>query len=330
MISFPTIENRKELLYRHPFMASGFILLLLMTGMLYQLSSLPFFEPDESRYVEVSREMLETGEYMVPQLNYEIRLNKPALYHWMLALDFRWMGISYFSARILSIFAGICILILTGTYAARYLGTDAKIPLSITILGTSALFWWMSRIAMVDIFLCFCICSATFLFFDWERNREKKWILWAVAFLIALGVNLKGPIALVLPVMTFLIYVVLLGEGKAVWKAAPWFRFLGLIFLLSIPWYLIVTLKLGNSAGQYFFFDELIARFFTDKFHRSRPIYNFLLTVPLILIPWPFLVFRAFWSQRIYIRSQGLRYWIQTNRFHGYQFFWTLSTLLFF
>lgn len=325
----PSVHN-SSFMDQRPILSSFLVILFLALGMIYHLSFLPLFEPDESRYVEVSREMLETGEYIIPQLNYEIRLNKPAMFHWILAAGFRVMGVNSFSARLLSIVASIGLLAVTGLFAWRHLGRDARVPLSIGLLGSSALFWWMSRIAMVDIYLCFCISSALFLLFDWEQNRERKRSLWLAALAVAAGVNLKGPVAFALPAFIFVIYIAVKGEMKTVWKSAPWLRWILAAVLLSIPWYLLATIQLGRTAGQYFFIDELFGRFFTDQFKRSRPIYYYFMLLPVLLLPWTLLAFQSFWSQRINLRSQGLRYWIRNNPVHGYTIIWTLGTLLFF
>ena len=317
-------------LRRRPIYASAVVFVIILGGMLIQISSLPFFEPDESRYVEVSREMLETGEYVIPQLNYETRLNKPALYHWILASGFHFMGLSRFSARILSVLAAAGVLLLTARFAWKHLGREAEAPLSIAVLGTTALFWWMSRIAMVDIFLNLCVIAALFLLYDWERSRARKYLFWLAGLAVALGVNFKGPVAFALPAIIFFIYVAASGKLKSVWRGAPWIRWFFLILFLSLPWYVLATWKMGAEAGRYFFIDELFARFLTNKFHRERPLHLFLLMVPLVIFPWSILAVRAIWNQRIIYRSQGFRYWVKSSPARAYLLIWSAGTVIFF
>lgn len=47
--------------------------------------SLPLMDRDEPRFAEASREMLETGNWMVPHLNGEYRFDKPPLIYWFQA-----------------------------------------------------------------------------------------------------------------------------------------------------------------------------------------------------------------------------------------------------
>ncbi|MCX5900802.1 MAG: hypothetical protein NTX06_08735, partial [Proteobacteria bacterium] len=46
-------------------------------ALFYKLGSVPLADPDEPRYAESAREMIERGSYMVPYFNYEPRLQKP-------------------------------------------------------------------------------------------------------------------------------------------------------------------------------------------------------------------------------------------------------------
>ena len=81
----------------------GFVTVLIVSTLLIQLGQLELFDPDEARYVEVSREMVETGEYLIPQLDYEARVEKPPLYHWMLAGMIRRFGATPFATRLPSV-----------------------------------------------------------------------------------------------------------------------------------------------------------------------------------------------------------------------------------
>jgi predicted membrane-bound mannosyltransferase len=67
----------------------------------------PLFNPDEGRYAEIPREMLEAGNFVVPRLNDLVYLEKPPLQYWLTALGFRLLGISPFSARLVTALAAV-------------------------------------------------------------------------------------------------------------------------------------------------------------------------------------------------------------------------------
>ena len=44
-----------------------------------------FLDPDEGRYAEIPREMLDTGDFITPRLNYVEYFEKPPLFYWLVA-----------------------------------------------------------------------------------------------------------------------------------------------------------------------------------------------------------------------------------------------------
>ena len=73
-------------------------------------------EPDEGRYAEIPREMIESGNYITPTLNYVKYFEKPAFLYWMNAAAFRLFGENEFAARI-----GCALCALGGAAAAAVL-----------------------------------------------------------------------------------------------------------------------------------------------------------------------------------------------------------------
>src|SRR5690349_8817732 len=74
--------------------------LLAIAVFFFHLGSYGLWEPDEARYAEIAREMLATGNFVVPHLNYVAYIEKPPLLYWTTALAFYLFGINQFAARI--------------------------------------------------------------------------------------------------------------------------------------------------------------------------------------------------------------------------------------
>src|SRR5690242_18802207 len=73
---------------------SSLLLLLLLPGvLLYPCLSFHLFEPDESRYAEIPREMLQRGEWVVPYLQGEPYLDKPPLLYWLIECSYALFGV---------------------------------------------------------------------------------------------------------------------------------------------------------------------------------------------------------------------------------------------
>ena len=56
------------------------------------LGNRPLNEPDEGRYSEVAREMIETGNWLVPHFWYLPHLDKPPLTYWLVAVSMKIFG----------------------------------------------------------------------------------------------------------------------------------------------------------------------------------------------------------------------------------------------
>src|SRR5436190_22655228 len=77
-----------------------FWLIVLPAVLLYPCLTFDLFEPDESRYAQVPREMLQRGDWVIPHLQAEPYLDKPPLFYWLVILSYRILGVSETAARL--------------------------------------------------------------------------------------------------------------------------------------------------------------------------------------------------------------------------------------
>src|SRR5205085_2493194 len=79
----------------------GLALLVVLPGLLlYPCLDFRLFEPDESRYAQIPREMLERGDWLVPVLQGEPYLDKPPLFYRLVMLSYRLLGCHDWAARL--------------------------------------------------------------------------------------------------------------------------------------------------------------------------------------------------------------------------------------
>src|SRR5579859_5012876 len=82
-----------------------FVFLVVLLLALPQAALLPLLDRDEPRFAEASREMLQSGNFIVPTFNHEPRYAKPPLIYWCQALSFEIFGENAFAARLPSLLA---------------------------------------------------------------------------------------------------------------------------------------------------------------------------------------------------------------------------------
>ena len=93
---------------------------------------------------ETPREMIETGDYVTPSFNFQLRMNKPVLSYWNVAASYHLFGISEWSER-LPIAIGALVIIGTAFGLGRLLGGTFAGLLAALVLATSPRFALLAR-----------------------------------------------------------------------------------------------------------------------------------------------------------------------------------------
>ena len=266
------------------------------------LGRLPLIDPDEGRYAEIPREMLERGDLITPTLNYVKYFEKPPLLYWINAASIRLFGPSEFAARLPSALCGL--LTVLATYLITRKLYDRRTALfSAIILGTSAGFVMQSRIILTDMLLTFCLTAAlgAFIVAAQREGRRGGALPWYLFYLFcALAVLAKGLIGIVFPGGICIIYLLVTGKWRV---TLPRMRIVtGLLLFLgvTVPWFVAVSLQ-NPEFARFFFIHEHFERFTSTVHGRSQPIWFFLPVLLGTMLPWSFLIPGALvraWSNR--------------------------------
>jgi 4-amino-4-deoxy-L-arabinose transferase-like glycosyltransferase len=153
------------------------------------------FDCDEGWYAEVSREMVQTHNWVVPKYLGEVFPGKPPVAYWCQAACVSLLGANEFAVRLPSVFASTTLLLILGGSIGYAIGFR-RANWTIAILGTSGLFVGLSKMCLVDCVLLLWITSAQLCLYAMYQNRGGRiavalfWILTGVAFLT------KGPAVL--------------------------------------------------------------------------------------------------------------------------------------
>lgn len=265
------------------------LLLSVLFGFLfcYGLGSAPLIDPDEGRYAEIPREMLERGDLVTPTLNYVKYFEKPPLIYWLNAGSMKLLGLNEFAARLPSALAGL--LTVLATYAAGRWLLDRRTGLiAAFMLGSTAGFLVQSRIILTDMLLTLCLSAALFCFLLATQGQEKRRRLFYRLFFVCCGLAVltKGLIGIVLPAGIIFWYL-LLGRRWHILREIPWLSGLLLFLLVTVPWFVLVSLQ-NPEFPHFFFIREHFQRFTSTIHRRSQPVWFFLPILLLTMLPWSF------------------------------------------
>lgn len=259
----------------------------------FHLGSFGLWEPDEARYAEIAREMLQRGNAIVPHLNYVAYVEKPPLLYWLTTLSFWIFGVSEFAARLLVALSAIAGILATYFFALRAFGRRHAF-LAGAILATTPLYAVMAQVITTDMLLTALVTIATFSFYlAWKEGGRWCWIAYVA---MGLAVLTKGPVGVALPILTM---VVFLGWNRELGGAIRRFRAvpgLALTILIAAPWFVAMTIR-EPGFFDFYFVGEHLRRIFDADYSHSEAVYFYIPVLALGLLPWsllvPFLTWRS-------------------------------------
>lgn len=288
------------------------LLLVLASWLLFAQLGSPLMEPDESRYAEIPRLMLRSGDWITPKLQGKAYNDKPPLVYWVIAGSYAVFGVSIEAARFVPATVGLLTLIIVYLWSRRYLGrssANAAVLILMTMLGYLA----FMRMLLLDGVLAFLIVGSLLAgHHALAQKRHQGW--WLIsAILCGLGVLAKGPVAIVLVTPCFFALRWLDRTTTPMrFLDATWY---GLVVLaLSVPWYAVMMLTNEGFGSEHFIRHHL--QRFLDPAHHERPFWFYVPALFIEMLPWPALLL-PLWLR--------WRTWTGTDRF--LMFF---STLCFF
>lgn len=283
--------------------------------LLARLGDLPLTDPDEGRNASVAREMLDSGDLLVPTYNGVTYLDKPALFFGMVAASMGLFGMNEAAARLPSVLCALALLGLVYAFCCREYGAPTGV-LAVVIIGTAPLFFGFGRTVIFDMPLALAVTAAVLAAYRAEHggravgprsagpvggpSRSSGILPWwsggrwhaVAAAAIAVAVLLKGPVGLIVPgLITVASHV---AQSRA--SRRPGFirrvfapLNLAIFFALTLPWFLGVLHRQPDFA-QYGLVEETVRRYTTTSFHRTAPWWYYGPVLLATFFPWSALV----------------------------------------
>jgi 4-amino-4-deoxy-L-arabinose transferase-like glycosyltransferase len=283
------------------------------------------WSPDEPRYAQVAREMVDGGDWVLMHYNGKVYGHKPPLFFWLIALSsYLWQGFTSFAVRFPSaLFGTLTILVTFLLGKALYSGRTGF--LSGLILATSIEFAFLSTRANMDTTLTFFTTASLFCFLKWyqhlqdeaekkdeveakvegkdknkvrvkvevkdpvkigEEKKRKNRYIYGFYISMALATLAKGPVGFLLPFFVSLAYLLIRRDWNGL-RRMKLFPGMILFLVLVCTWYLPAVLKGGGEYLHETLLRHSVSRF-TEGTTHVQPIYYYFYNFPVEFLPWFF------------------------------------------
>lgn len=248
----------------------------------FNLNSWSVTESSEARYAQISKEMIDSGDWIHPQLMGIYHYHKPPLTYWITAFSFKIFGATPFAARFFLQISLLLQIFLVYKIALLQLRDSRIAFLSALLYASFPVVIIASRGLTTDSYLTTFVFLTVFFWFKYQIDKKKLFLMLSFLFL-GFGFLTKGPVVLVVP---FIVWIVDLFLKKWRIKLGLFKIFSILPFLLvGFFWFFLLYFE-DERFLDYFLFKHTIQRFSTNTFSRSQPFWFYLVLLIVTAFPW--------------------------------------------
>ena len=290
---------------------------------LVPLNARPLAVPDETRYGEIPREMIASGDWVVPRICGIRYFEKPVLGYWANAGSILLFGENPFGVRFPSAAAaGLSALVVFWLVRRFGGGSRREAPLAAAAQLTFAETFAVGTFSVLDGLLALWLTAAMACFFIAYKSAagaRKSCFLSLFGGFLGLAFLTKGFLAFVLPVVAILPFMIWERRWRELFKIV-WLPMLAAV-LVALPWALVIARR-EPDFWHYFFWVEHVQRFLSSTGgQHPQPFWFFVPVIVLGAIPWSFL----FPAAAIGLRATG-----DGHALHRFAICWLLFPFIFF
>lgn len=240
------------------------------------LGAVHLFDWDEINFAECAREMITTHDYFSVKINYQPFWEKPPIFIWMQALSMNIFGINEFAARLPNAVCGIATLLVLFNIGRKLYDTQFGLVWVMVYAGSFLPHFYFKSGIIDPWFNFFIFCGIYFfvLFINYntriKNNKVYPYLLISALF-IGLAVLTKGPVAVLVLGLCFVVFLV-------VRRFSPIISFAQILFygaaviLVGGLWFLMLYLT-GNASIITEFFTYQVRLFNTQDAGHGGPFF---------------------------------------------------------
>jgi 4-amino-4-deoxy-L-arabinose transferase-like glycosyltransferase len=260
---------------------------------------------NEGLYAEIAREMLESGQFIVPHLNGVPYIEKPPLLYWLASGSMALFGPTPGAARLPSALPMIALCLGLFQFCRRHL--DARIGCYASVLlATMVPVALVSHVVIFDPLLSALLGGAMLCFLHAWLDGSRR-ALRAAAALLALALLEKGAVALVLACGSAALFALMVRDRAPLRRLRDPVA-LSIFLGVALPWHIMAAIEQEGFAWFYLV-NEHILRFLGRRqpadYHHG-PVWYYLPRLLLMLLPWTAFLSLLRWRAEAVPRSRAI------------------------
>ena len=302
-------------------MSKRFFLLMFMAIILLFAfnAQMPVTDPVESNYALTAKEMVQSGDWLSPQIYGQFWFDKPIFFYWLTALSYYLFGFTDAASRVAPALCSICALGFTYWLGNKLYHQTVGLY-STLILSACLSFFLIGKAIITDatLFFFFNACVG-FFYLGYSRNPNYYY---GCYFFAALSTLTKGPVGFLLPGLIFCIFLLCTRD----WKALLHIRiFSGTALFLAVaaPWYYFMYATHGSAFTDVFLGTHNFLRATQSEHPRDNVFYYYTVVLFLGFFPWAAHLPQMLWQDF----KKGIRQLPTTDLF---LYIWAFTVLVFF
>lgn len=264
------------------------------------------FDRDEGWYAEIAREMVESGDYLVPTYLGRPFLEKPMLPYWLMAGSMHIFGVNEFAARLPSAVAGAFACVVLFLLARRMFGRKTAL-VSTAVFATSFMTPFIMHAALTDSVLVLFVLVSFYGFWrilKGDASRLPWAMLYAGAGLAFLSKFLAGVAIVGFAALLTAAFARRWDVLKKARIPTGALLFLGIVCAWFLPAYFATNGELGRV-----FYEQNFGRAASALQGHEGPFFYYIAFMPLIFFPWFSLLPGALLRKREEIRPKSESWW---------------------
>ncbi|MCA3442116.1 MAG: glycosyltransferase family 39 protein [Rhodobacter sp.] len=264
------------------------LLLFALLAFVPGIASLPVTDRDEARFVQASRQMVESGDFIDIRFQDEARHKKPVGIYWLqsaaVLASGQGPGAELWVYRLPSLIGATLAVLLVAVVGTPLFGRPAALAAA-AVFAAGLVIGGEARIAKTDAALLATILAAQAvlvrLYLGRPAGRAAPFVFWLA---IAAGTLIKGPIGPMVPALTALTLCLLdrnTGWLRPLRSAVP----ILLALLVTLPWFLAITLRSNGTFWLGSVATDLLPKIASGQEGKGAPPGSYL--VGLWFTFWP-------------------------------------------